>query len=62
MYGLQACTPNLEHSIHMTDDIVRHSTLDNYWCYVYERLIQSQPPVALQWGYLKNEIIYTAYY
>ena len=39
MYGLQACTPNLEHSIHMTDDIVRHSTLDNYWCYVYERLV-----------------------
>lgn len=22
------------------DDILRHSTLDNYWCYVYERLVK----------------------
>ena len=39
IYGLQACTPNLEYSIHMADDVARHSTLDNYWCYVYERLV-----------------------
>ena len=39
MYGLQACTPNLEPSIHMTDDIGRHSTLDKFWCYIYERLV-----------------------
>ena len=39
IYGLQACTPNLEYSVHMADDVARHSTLDNYWCYVYERLV-----------------------
>ena len=24
---------------HLTEDIQRHSTLDNYWCFVYERTI-----------------------
>jgi len=35
LYGLSACTENVEYSLHMPDDIVRHSTLDNYWCYLY---------------------------
>jgi len=34
LYGLSACTENVEYSLHMPDDIVRHSTLDNYWCYL----------------------------
>ena len=38
LYGLSACYENLEYSIHMPDDIKRHSSLDNYWCFVYERL------------------------
>jgi len=35
LYGLSACTENVEYSLHMPDDIVCHSTLDNYWCYLY---------------------------
>eukprot|EP00731_Ephydatia_muelleri_P006898 Em0003g1146a len=37
LYGLSSCTENLEYSLHMPEDIVRFSTLDNYWCYVFER-------------------------
>ena len=40
LYGLSACTENVEYSLHLTEDIYRHSTLDNYWCYVYERLVK----------------------
>ena len=39
IYGLQACSDNLEYSLHMVEDIPRHSSPDNYWCYVYERLV-----------------------
>ena len=38
--GLSACTENVEYSLHMPEEITRHSTLDNYWCYVYERLVK----------------------
>ena len=40
LYGTKACTENVECSVHMADDIERHSTLDNYWCFVYERLVK----------------------
>ena len=40
LYGLSACTENVEYSLHMPEDISRHSTPDNYWCYVYERLVK----------------------
>ena len=40
LYGLSACTKNLEYSLHMTEDIHRHSLLDNYWCYLYERQVK----------------------
>lgn len=40
LYGLSACTENVEYSLHMPDDIVRHSTLDNYWCFLYERQVR----------------------
>ena len=40
LYGTKACTENVECSSHMTEDIKRHSTLDNYWCFVYERLVK----------------------
>ena len=39
-YGLSACTENLEYSTHMPEDIEHFSTLDNYWCYVYERQVR----------------------
>ena len=37
VYGKEACSENLENSLHMVDDITRHSSLDNYWCFAYER-------------------------
>ena len=40
LYGIKACTENVECSVHMADDISRHSSLDNYWCFVYERLVK----------------------
>ena len=40
LYGITSCTENVEYSLHMAKDIERHSTLDNYWCYVYERLVR----------------------
>ena len=40
LYGLSACTENVEYSLHLPEDIVRHSIPDNYWCYVYERLVK----------------------
>ena len=39
VYGKEACTENLEYSLHIVDDVKRHSSLDNYWCYVYERTV-----------------------
>ena len=39
-YGLSACTENVEYTLHMPEDIVRHSTPDNYWCYLYERQVR----------------------
>ena len=40
LYGTKARTENVECSVHMVDDIERHSTLDNYWCFVYECLVK----------------------
>ena len=40
LYGLSACIENVEYSLHMPDDILRHPTLDNYWCYLYERQVR----------------------
>lgn len=40
LYGLTACTENVEYSLHMPEDVARHSIPDNYWCYVYERLVK----------------------
>ena len=40
-YGLQACTDYLEYSLHIVEDISRHSCPDNYWCYVFEQLVSS---------------------
>lgn len=39
LYGITACTENVEYSLHIPDDIVRHSSPDNYWCYMYERQV-----------------------
>lgn len=40
LYGVSACCENVEYSLHMPEDIQRHSLLDNYWCYLYERLVK----------------------
>ena len=40
LYGINACTENVEYSLHMPEDVKRHSTLDNYWCYLYERQVK----------------------
>ena len=40
LYGMGSCTENVESSLHMVEDIYRHSSLDNYWCYLYERLVK----------------------
>ncbi len=38
-YGLAICTENLEYSVHITEDIQRHSSMDNYSCELFERAI-----------------------
>ena len=40
LYGLGACSENVEYSTHMVEDISRHSIPDNYWCYMYERQVK----------------------
>ena len=41
-YGLEMCTENLEYSLHVAEDIRRHSSMDNYSCELYERAILRQ--------------------
>ena len=36
---LYACTENVEYSLHMPEDVQWHSTPNNYWCFMYERLV-----------------------
>lgn len=40
LYGLSACTENLEYTMHLPEDIRCLSNPDNYWCYVYEHLVK----------------------
>lgn len=40
LYGIGACSENVEYSLHMPEDVDRHSTMDNYWCYLYERQVK----------------------
>ena len=40
LYGLGACSENVEYCLHMAEDIERHSLMDNYWCYLYECLVK----------------------
>jgi hypothetical protein len=40
LYVLSACTESVDYSHHLPDDLHRHSTPDNYWCYLYERLVR----------------------
>ena len=39
LYGLAACIENVEYSLHMPEDVQQHSSPDNYWCFMYERLV-----------------------
>ena len=38
-YGPSICTENLEYSVHMSADVLRHSASDNYSCDMFERVI-----------------------
>lgn len=40
LYGFAACNENVEYSLHMPEDVQRHSTMDNYWCYLFERQVK----------------------
>ena len=37
--GLQNCTITLHNLLHCVDDIMRFSSPDNYWCFVFERTV-----------------------
>jgi len=37
--GLNNCTISLHNLTHLPDDILRHSSPDNYWCFVFERAV-----------------------
>lgn len=37
--GLESCMVTLHNLIHLPEDIERFSSLDNYWCYVFERAV-----------------------
>ena len=39
-YGLRACTVVVHNLIHLKDCVHRFGSLDNYWCYVFERAVQ----------------------
>ena len=39
LYGTSASTENVEYSLHLPDDIMRHLSPDNYWWYMYERQV-----------------------
>ena len=40
-YGFDFCSENLEYSTHIANEIIRHSSPDNYSCELYERAIRS---------------------
>ena len=51
LYSIKAWTENVEYSLHMPEDVNRHSTMDNYWCYLYEQLCTLPPPRRPRWQY-----------
>ena len=38
--GLQACKVIVHNLVHLKDNVQRFGSLDNYWCYVFERAVQ----------------------
>jgi len=38
--GLTSCTITLHNLTHFPEDIERHSSPDNYWCFVFERAVR----------------------
>ena len=38
-YGLRACTVVVHNLIYLKDCVHRFGSLDNYWCYVFERAV-----------------------
>ena len=39
-YGLKACKVIVHNLVHLRDCVKRFGSLDNYWCYCYERAVQ----------------------
>ena len=39
-YGLRACKVIVHNLIHLKDCVQRFGSLDNYWCYSFERAVQ----------------------
>ena len=40
-FGIEYCTENLEYSLHLASDIYRHSSPDNYWCFVQFYMLET---------------------
>ena len=40
VYGKRACLENRKYSLHIVEEVKRHSTVDNYCCYVFEHSIK----------------------
>jgi len=49
LYGYSACTENVKYSLHMPDDIVRHSTLDNYWGWLWKYIFRGLKKCWRSW-------------
>ena len=39
--GISSCVISLHNMIHIPDDIRRFGSSDNYWCYVFERVVHN---------------------
>ena len=39
--GLHSCVISLHNLVHLPDDIIRFSSPDNFWCFVFERAVHT---------------------
>ena len=39
--GHKSCVVSMRNLMHIPDDIVRFSSPDNYWCYVFKRAVHT---------------------
>ena len=40
-HGLHSCVISLHNLVHLPDDIIRFSSPDNFWCFVFERAVHT---------------------